>query len=344
MRLERTVYGQMPDGREIQLFTCRNKNGLVIKLTDYGAILVSVETPDRSGQVDNITLGFPSLDEYLQHNPFFGATVGRYANRIGNARFTLDGREYTLAANNGPNHLHGGIVGFDKVVWSAEPFESANAAGVRFRRTSPAGEEGYPGNLSVTAIYTLNDSDELRMEFIATTDEATPVNLTNHAYWNLAGAGSGDVLDQVMMIVANHYLAVDSGLIPTGELVPVEGTPLDFRTPKPIGAEIDQIDIGGYDHCYVLGEADGTLSLAARVQDPGSGRAMEIYTTQPGMQFYSGNFLDGSPQSGGFDKHHAFCLETQHYPDSPNKPDFPSTILRPGEEYRQVTVHRFYTE
>jgi aldose 1-epimerase len=316
---------------------------LVLKLTDYGAIVVAVEVPDKNGHNDNITLGFPTLQGYIEHNPYFGATVGRYGNRIAGASFSLDGKTYTLAANNGPNSLHGGIKGFDKVVWDAEVIESDAGSGVRFHRLSPDGEEGFPGNLNVEVVYLLTEDNGLRMEYKATTDQATPVNLTNHAYWNLKGAGNGLVLDHVLMIAADSYLPVDENLIPTGEFKPVEGTPMDFRDPTLIGSRIDQVGMG-YDHCYVLRNQSGELALAARVRDPESGRVMEVRTTQPGIQLYTANFLDGTPASGGFPQHSALCLETQHYPDSPNQPDFPSTILRPGEEYHQLTVHRFLVE
>jgi aldose 1-epimerase len=343
MKVVVTEYGKTENGRVCRLFTCTNRNGLVLKLTDYGAIIVAVETPDKNGHNANITLGFPNLDGYLEHNPYFGATVGRYGNRIAGASFTLDEKTYQLAANNGANSLHGGIKGFDKVVWDAEAVESQEGSGVRFSRVSPDGEEGFPGNLKVEVLYFLTEDNELRMEYRATTDQATPVNLTNHAYWNLKGSGNGLILDHVLMIEADSYLPVDDGLIPTGEFGPVEGTPMDFRKPSRIGSRIDEVGMG-YDHCYVLRNQSGDLALAARVRDPESGRVMEILTTQPGVQLYTGNFLDGSPASGGFSKHSALCLETQHYPDSPNQPVFPTAILRPGQEYQQVTVHRFLVE
>ncbi len=344
MGVETSTFGQMPDGQKVTLYTCVNRNGLVLKMIDYGATVVDVETPDRSGKKTNITLSFPNLDGYLQPNePFFGATVGRYANRIGNAQFTLDGVTYKLPANDGVNSLHGGTKGFDKRMWNAAPVENDEGVGVHFSRLSPDGEEGYPGNLQVDVVYLLTNADELRIDYRATTDKATPVNLTNHCYWNLGGAGSGSILNHVAMIAADSYLPVDQGLIPTGEIAPVEGTPFDFRQPTPIGERIDQVP-GGYDHCLVLSDQTDDLSLAARVRDPESGRVLEISTTQPGIQFYTGNFLDGSASSGGFSKHGAFCLETEHFPDSPNQPDFPNVILKPGDEYHQVTVHRFSVE
>jgi len=343
MKIEKSEFGQSTDGQPITLFTLTNEHGMVVRLTNYGAIVVAVEVPDREGQRANVSLGFNDLDGYLQRHPYFGATVGRYCNRIAQGKFTLGGREYTLAKNNGENHLHGGNAGFDKRVWQVEPVQSKDAVGVRFTRTSPDGEEGYPGNLQVAAVYSLTNDNELKIDFTATTDQATPVNLTNHNYWNLAGAGSGTILNHEIMIAADKYLPVDDGLIPTGQRADVAGTPLDFRSAQTIGARIKQIqaDPVGYDHCFVLRDSDEPLTLAARVRDPASGRVMEVLTTQPGLQFYSGNFLDGSEANGGFDQYEGFCLETQHFPDSPNQPDFPSTILRPGETLRQTTIHRF---
>ncbi len=345
MTFSESSFGTTPDGQDVRLFTLENASGMRVQLTNYGAIVVAVETPDREGQRANINLGFERLEGYLARHPYFGATVGRFCNRIARGSFTLDGKTYTLAKNNGENHLHGGEVGFDKVVWKAEKIERPGSVGVRFTHRSPDGDEGYPGNLDVTATYTLSNDNELAMEFTATTDQATPVNLTNHCYWNLGGAGSGKILDHELMLVADHYLPVDETLIPTGELARVEGTPLDFRQPQPLGARLEQLGgtPPGYDHCYVLKEP-GQLTLAARVRDPKSGRVMEVLTTQPGMQLYTGNFLSGSEADGGFGQHEGFCLETQHFPDSPNQPQFPSTILRPGQRFEQRTVHRFYTE
>lgn len=346
MSVEKSEFGETPDGAKIDLYTCTNANGLVLKLTNYGAIVVAMETPDRDGNLANITLGFDNLAGYLQRHPYFGSTVGRYCNRIAKGKFTLDGQEYTLATNNGENHLHGGEVGFDKVVWTAKPIESESEVGVEFKYTSKDGEEGYPGNLDVTALYTLNNDNELKVEFTATTDKATPVNLTNHCYWNLGGAGSGDIKDHVLKIEADRYLPVDEGLIPTGQLADVKGTPLDFTIEKPIGQDLDQIEADpvGYDHCFALRSPGGSLESAARVKDPESGRVMEISTTQPGIQFYSGNFLAGAEADGGYEQYAGFCLETQHFPDSPNQPEFPTTILQPGLEYHQLTVHKFSAE
>lgn len=346
MLLQKSKFGTLPDGREVSLFTCRNAKGMVMKLTDFGAIVVAVETYDRDGNRDNITLGFGDLNGYLQRHPYFGATVGRYANRIAGGKFSLDGHEYTLATNDGVNHLHGGKEGFDRKLWSAEPMETADTVGVRFTYESPDGEEGYPGNLRVTADYVLTNQNELKMLFMATTDKPTAVNLANHCYWNLSGTGSGTILDHELMINADQYLPVDEELIPTGELADVANTPLDFRTMQRIGARIQLLDNRpqGYDHCFVLRPGDGEMRLAARVRDRKSGRVMEVRTTQPGVQFYSGNFLDGQPANGGFPQYAGFCLETQHFPDSPNQPHFPNTILLPGETYRHVTIHRFTVE
>jgi aldose 1-epimerase len=345
MGIQEAVFGETVDGEKATLYTCTNENELRLRITNYGAIVVSVETPDRQGSLANINLGFDTLDGYLERHPYFGSTVGRFCNRIGKARFVLDGVEYQLAANNGPNHLHGGIVGFDKVLWGAEPLTTDWGVGIRFSYVSPDGEEGYPGNLSVEVLYFLNNDDELEITFMATTDKATPVNLTNHCYWNLSGAGSGTILDHQVMIAASRYLVVDEGLIPTGEIAPVEATPLDLQSPRRIGERIDDIEgIGGYDHCFVLDRPGNMKATAARVKDPATGRVMEILTTQPAIQFYTGNSLDGSVASGNHKRHEALCLETQHFPDSPNKPDFPSTIIRPGETYRHKTVHRFLVD
>ena len=343
MNWNKTSYGKLADDREVDLYTCTNANGLVVKLITYGAIVTSVEVPDRDGKLDNITLGFDALDGYLPRHPYFGATVGRYCNRIAKGKFKLGDQEYTLATNNDPNHLHGGENGFDRVLWEAEPVQTESAVGVKFHYVSKDGEEGYPGNLDVTVVYTLTNENELSVEFTATTDQPTPVNLTNHNYWNLSGAGSGAILDHELEIAADQFLAVDETLIPTGELVDVKGGFLDFTKPQKMGARIQESKLEplGYDHCFALRSQDGSMAFAARVTDAASGRVMEIQTTQPGLQFYSGNFLDGSEGGGGNKQHEAFCLETQHYPDSPNQPGFPTTILKPGETYQQKTVHKF---
>lgn len=342
MNVQKTPFGSTEDAVAVDLYTCTNANGLVLKMTNYGAIVVSLDVPDRDGNLANVNLGFPTLDGYLARHPYFGSTVGRYCNRIAKGRFTVDGEQYTLATNNGDNHLHGGLVGFDKAIWGAEPIESDSAVGVKFTCVSKDGEEGYPGNVNVTAVYTLNNDNDLVIELTATTDEACPVNLTNHCYWNLAGEGSGTIRDHELMIAADKYLPVDDTLIPTGALADVEGTPLDFTQPQTIGARLDQV--GGYDHCFVLRGEVGEMKPAACVKDPKTGRVMEIRTTQPGIQFYSGNFLDGTETGGGYKQHEGFCLETQHFPDSPNQPSFPSTMLKPGETYKHTTVHRFFVE
>jgi aldose 1-epimerase len=346
MNIQKAAYGKTSEGTTVDLYTCTNAHGLVVKLTNFGAIIVAVEVPDRDGKLGNVNLGFPGVEGYAGKSPYFGATIGRYGNRIAKGKFTLDGKEYTLATNNGVNHLHGGNVGFNKVVWNAESVKTDKAVGVKFTYRSQDGEEGYPGNLQVTVIYTLTNDNEIVMDYTATTDKATPVNLTNHCYWNLAGAGSGTIREHELLLAADKYLPVDATLIPTGELAEVKGTPFDFNTPEKIGARLDQVkgDPAGYDHCYVLRGEAGQLRLAARVKDAKTGRVMEIRTTEPGIQFYSGNFLDGAPENGGYKQYEGFCLETQHFPDSPNQPKFPSAILKPGETYKTTTVHKFSVE
>jgi aldose 1-epimerase len=350
------------DGTPIEMFTLTNSHGIEVQAMTYGGIITSLKVPDRSGTPGDIVLGFDSPQGYLGDPPppYFGAIIGRYGNRIAKGRFTLDGHTYTLATNNGPNHLHGGNKGFDKVMWHAEGKETREGASIVFTRTSPDGEEGYPGTLEVRVTYTLTDANELIVEYHATTDKATPVNLTQHSYFNLAGEGSGDILAQELTINADRFTPVDDTLIPTGQLAPVQGTPFDFRRPTPIGARIgandDQIKKGpGYDHNWVLNrgtrsEGRGAeagpagLVLAARLRDPKSGRTMEIRTTEPGLQFYSGNFLDGTIKGKHghvYGKHSGMCLETQHFPDSPNHANFPSTILQPGRSYDSKTVFTF---
>jgi aldose 1-epimerase len=347
-----TPFGVTPDGEPVQLFTLTNARGIEVRAISYGGIIVSLKVPDRGGVPGDVVLGFDDLDGYLDETPYFGALIGRYGNRIGGARFTLDGSDFELEANDGPNSLHGGFRGFDKHVWGGAPVETSDGVGVVFTRVSPDGEGGYPGNLSVQVTYTLTDADELVVDYLATTDRATPVNLTQHSYFNLAGDGSGDILGHRLMLNASRYTPVGETLIPTGEIAPVEATPFDFRTPHTIGeniaAEYPQISFGGgYDHNFVLdrdGAGAGDLVLAARVEEPVSGRVMQIRTTEPGIQFYSGNFLDGTltGKAGHLYEHrNGFCLETQHFPDSPNQPAFPSAILRPGEEYRSRTVFSF---
>jgi len=342
-------YGKTKDGQEVKVHTLTNLKGMRVRLIDYGATLIGVETPDKSGKAANITLGFPALDGYLQRHPYFGSTVGRYGNRIAGGKFTLDGKTYTLAKNNGPNHLHGGLKGFDAVLWKAEPVSTQEMVGVKFRYTSADGEEGYPGKLDVTVTYTLNNANELRIDYTAATDKLTVVNLTNHSYWNLAGAGSGDILKHELTLSADKYLPIDDTSIPTGAPADVKGTPFDFTSPHAIGERIGELKkdphkTKGYDHCYVLRGQQGNLELAARVKDPSTGRVMEVFTTEPGVQLYCGNFLGGGAGEGGFKQHEGFCLETQHYPDSPNKPEFPSTVLRPGQVLKSTTMHRFSVE
>ena len=344
MKMESAPFGKTADGTAVELYTLSNPAGVTAKIMTYGATLIDVETPDRNGKLENITLHLDSLHDYLAGHPYFGSVVGRYGNRIAKGKFALDGAQYTLATNNEPNHLHGGKRGFDKVVWKAQPITAADAVGVAFSYTSQDGEEGYPGTLQVTVTYTLTRSNELKMEYTATTNKATVLNLTNHTYWNLGGIHAGNILDHELLLNADRYLPVDKTLIPTGELRSVKGTPMDFTEAKTVGSRIAQMETG-YDHCYVLNKRGSgmSLTLAARVVEPKGGRVMEVYTTQPGIQFYSGNFLDGTLKSDGvaYAKHYALCLETQHFPDSPNRPEFPSTVLRPGQKYVQLTVHKF---
>ena len=346
----RDRFGVAPDGKPVDVYTLVNARGIRTRILTYGGIIQTLETPDRGGKMDDVVLGFNDLQGYVKSSPYFGAIVGRYGNRIARGRFALDGRTYTLATNNGPNHLHGGIKGFDKVVWGAESFRSDTAVGLVLTHTSPDGDEGYPGTLRSKVTYTLTNRDELAIDSEATTDKPTIVNLTNHTYWNLAGDGTRDVLGHVMMIESSQIVPVDSTLIPTGQLLPVAGTPFDFRTPTPVGASIDDPHIqirfgGGYDHTFVLDRAGGTaLSHAVRVTEPTTGRALDIFTTEPGVQVYSGNFLDGSfagKRGRVYRRRYGLALETHHYPDSPNQPSFPSVVLRPGETYRTRTVFRF---
>lgn len=346
MSIERTDFGKTTDGDKVSLYAVENARGTVLKMTDYGAIVVAFEVADKNGKKENITLGFDKIDGYFGKHPYFGATVGRYGNRIAKGKFSIDGHEYTLAINNEPNHLHGGIKGFDKCMWEVEEIKNQEKGlGLKFSRTSKDGEEGYPGNLQVAVTYFLGNDDSLTIDYEATTDKATPLNLTNHCYWNLAGAGSGNILDHELMIAAKHYLPVDAGSIPTG-ISPVQGTVFDFTAMKQIGKEIAKTpgDPNGYDHCFALDSQDGSLALAAKAKDPKSGRVMEVFTTEPGIQLYTGNFLDGSADVGGFNRNDAFCLETQKYPDSPNQSAFPSCILKPGETFKSTTMHKFYTE
>ena len=336
-------FGVTPEGETVEIYTLATASGLTMRVTTYGAIIVSLAVPDRDGQTADVVLGFDALADYIEDSPYFGAVCGRYANRIAGATFGLDGEQYRLAANNDANSLHGGLKGFDKVVWSAEVIEEGAGPALRFMHTSPDGDEGYPGTLFMEMTYELTGANALRITYKATTDKATHVNLTNHSYFNLAGAGSGDILDHVLVLNADQYTPVDDTLIPTGELCSVEGTPLDFRTPTALGARIGAVP-GGYDHNFVLRSQGGSLAQIATVLEPESGRVMQVSTTEPGVQLYTGNFLDGHHVGKGgaaYQKHYGFCLETQHYPDSPNQPTFPSTVLRPGDVYSQVTVYKF---
>ena len=345
LSVSKALYGKMPDGRPVDLYTLTNAKGMYVKMITYGATTVAVGVPDRKGKVADVTLGYGTLDGWLSNTSYFGGTVGRYANRIARGRFTLDGQTYTLTINNGVNHLHGGLVGFDKVLWDAEPVETPQAVGVKFTYLSKDGEQGYPGNLTAIATYTLNNNNEFKAEFSATTDKPTIVNLAHHSYWNLRGPAAGDVLGHELMIPADKFTPVDPGLIPTGELKPVAGTPMDFTKPMPIGAHIAQVE-GGYDHNFVLREQSGKVTLAVQVYEPTTGRVLEIFSNQPGLQFYSGNFLDGTIKGKDgvtYKKYFGFCLESQHYPDSPNQPAFPPVVLKPGATYHHVMIHKFST-
>lgn len=342
MKVEKSLLGATPAGSPLNLYTLDNEQGLSIAVSDFGANLTRVYFPDREGHKENLVLAHRTIEDLLANDGYFGAIIGRYGNRIAEGRFSLDGHRYQLACNQNGHHLHGGDEGFNSRLWT---FEKADNNSVTFSYFSPDGEEGYPGNLSVQVCYRLTQDNKLFIEYQASTDKATPLNLTNHSYWNLAGAGSGDILDHRLMLNCEHYLPVDESLIPTGKIAPVAGSPFDFRHPRTIRERIDETN-GGYDHCFV--QAADVLSTPreiARVEDLDSGRAMTVSTTEPGVQFYTGNFLDGVQGADGhvYDVHAAFCLETQHFPNSPNEPTFPNTILRPGETYRQTTCHQFST-
>ena len=346
--IQKSEFGTTKEGEAVQLYTLTNSKGAVAKITNYGGIVTELHVPDKNGKMGDVVLGFKNLDGYLAGHPYFGAVIGRYGNRIANGKFNLDGKEYTLATNNSPNHLHGGVKGFDKVVWTAEPMGGNK---LKLNYVSKDGEEGYPGTLIATVVYTLTDDNALKLDYSATTDKATVVNLTNHSYFNLAGENAGTIHDHWLMLNADRYTPVDATLIPTGELAKVEGTPFDFRKPHAIGERIEQTGGKpvGYDHNFVLNRAEGDKKsmLAARVKEPTSGRVMEVWTTEPGVQFYTGNFLDEKQvgkQGRPYAFRNGFCLETQHFPDSPNKPKFPSTVLRPGETYKTTTVYKFSTE
>ena len=346
-QIRKQPFGKIADQSAIDLFTLTNAQGVEARIMTYGGTVVSLKVPDRTGKMGDVVLGHDTLEGYLKNNPYFGSIIGRYGNRIAKGRFSLGGRGYTLAKNNGENHLHGGTRGFDKVIWKPKEIRNKDGVGLALTYLSKDGEEGYPGNLAVTVVYTLTNQNELKIEYSATTDKETVVNLTNHSYFNLAG--SGNILNHEAMIKADRFNPVDRGLIPTGELRSVKGTPMDFTESTAIGTRINQQDeqliFGkGYDHNWVLNHADGALGLAVRVVEPSSGRVMEVHTTEPGVQFYTGNFLDGSIKGKGsrvYEQRSGFCLETQHFPDSPNQPNFPSTVLKPGQKYTSTTVYKF---
>lgn len=347
MSITQEVFGQLPDGRSVELYTLTNHNHLEARIMSYGGILVSLKTPDRHGALGDIVLGFDTFEGYLAGHPYFGSLIGRYGNRIAKGRFSLDGSVYALACNNGPNHLHGGAKGFDQVLWQAEPQLTEEGPQLILRYRSPDGEEGYPGTLDVQVVYTLTQDNGLRIEYSASCDRTTVLNLTNHSYFNLAG--QGDILEHVLTLNASRFLPTDASLIPTGEIRSVKDSPMDFLHPTPIGAMIrDDYEplhfAGGYDHCWVFDKTPGAFEMVAEVFEPHSGRQMRVITTQPAVQFYSGNFLDGSlvgKRGQVYRKHDGFCLETQHYPDSPNQAHFPSTVLQAGQSYRHTTIYDF---
>jgi aldose 1-epimerase len=351
MKLGKRPFGKTETGKEVLLYSLQNKNGMEVQIMTYGGSVISLRVPDRLGKFADVVLGYDRLDGYLKNNPYFGGLIGRFGNRIAKGRFTLNGTPYQLPVNSGENHLHGGFKGYDKVVWDSEEIETDSTIGLKLEYSSQDGEEGYPGNLEVTVNYVLNNNNELMIEYHATTDKPTIVNMTHHSYFNLAGAGEGDILAQELKIDADRFTPVDSNLIPTGELQDVTGTPMDFRKLTAIGTRINDPDkqlayAGGYDHNWVLNKGDNALTLAASAYDPNSGRMLEIYTTEPGMQFYSGNFLDGSitgKQDKVYQHRYAFCLEPQHFPDAPNKSNFPPVDLKPGEKYYHKSIYKFLT-
>jgi aldose 1-epimerase len=343
MSIEKDIFGKFDNGSEAEIFTLSNQTGIEAKITSFGATLVSLKLPDRNGKFADVVLGYDALDGYVNDTYYFGCTAGRVAGRISNAKFELDGKVYKLAANLGKNHIHGGLIGFNKVLWASQGFESGTSCGVTFNYSSPDGQEGYPGDLDVSVKYTLTDDNELKIYYEATASEKTVVNLTNHSYFNLAGHNGGSVLGHKIQINADRFTELDKDLIPTGRICSVEGTPFDLRQLTPIGQDIGKLELG-YDLNFVLNKnLPEEFSFAAKVAEPQSGRVMEIFTTEPAIQFYTGNFLDGVRGKAGavYKKHEAFCLETQHFPDSPNRPDFPSVVLSPGEVYRHLTVHKF---
>jgi len=345
MNIKRELFGTIQEGKQVWKFIINNSKGITATVMSLGGTLISLKTPDRKGEIREVTLGFDYLQQYESSHTYFGATIGRFANRIAQGVFHLDGVRYVLACNeNGLNHLHGGKRGFDKVLWQAESFKDTALVGIRFSYLSPDGEEGYPGAVKVTVSYSLNENNELKIEYHAQTDKTTIVNLTNHAYWNLAGAGSGTVMNHELTLNCKKYLPVSNNLIPTGKIEDVHGTPMDFTKPKLIGEDINNTS-GGYDHCFIIDSSNQELSLAAKLYEPKSGRTMEILTTKPGIQFYSGNLLENIRGAGGalFQKHSGLCLETEFFPNSVNEPNFPSPILYPDKKYKQVTIHRFFS-
>jgi aldose 1-epimerase len=348
-QVTRESFGKTSDGQQVDLYTLRNTRGAEAKITNYGAIVTSLKVADRNGKFDDVVLGFNDFDSYLKNDPYFGAIVGRYGNRIAKGRFTLSGVEYKLATNNGENHLHGGIKGFDKVVWTGRELKSAAGPAVVMTYLSKDGEEGYPGNLNVRVVYTLTNNNELKIDYTATTDKDTVTNITHHSYFNLAAEGNGDILNHLVTINANRFVPTDAGSIPTGELKKVAGTPFDFLKPMAIGARINQDDEqlkfgNGYDHTWVINGRPGVMRLAATAYEATSGRVMQVWTTEPGVQFYTGNFLNGTltGKSGKvYQRRFGFCFETQHYPDSPNHPAFPTTTLKKGQTFKSTTIYRF---
>jgi aldose 1-epimerase len=352
-KMQKQTFGKTEDGQQVDIYTLTNKNGVELAITNYGGTVVSWKVPDRNGHIADVVLGYENVKDYENGKAYFGATVGRYANRIAHGKFTLNGSTYTLAKNDGENHLHGGIKGFSKRVWTAKDVSGSNGQALELTYLSKDGEEGYPGNLSVTVVFTLTEQNELKIDYSATTDKDTVLNLTNHSYFNLAGQGSGDILSHELTLNADRFTPVDATLIPTGELRKVKGTPFDFSQATAIGARINQDDeqlkFGkGYDHNWVLNKPKiGVLTLAAQLYEPKSGRLLEVRTTEPGVQFYSGNFLDGSAhgkEGKVYNYRTGMCLETQHFPDSPNHPDFPTTVLKPGQRFHSTTIYKFSTK
>lgn len=342
MNITTEAFGKA-DNQTVERYTLRNNSGASASIITYGGRVTELHMPDAKGNVANVVLGYDNLEAYLGSNPYFGALIGRFGNRIAHAAFDIDGKQFKISANEHGNTLHGGKVGFDRRVWKATPMQGADHVGLQLDYTSPDGEEGFPGTLAMRVVYSMNERNELRIDYHATTDKPTPINLTNHSYFNLRGAGNGDVMKHELQLFASHFTPVDAKLIPTGEIAAVEGSPMDFREAKAIGSRIGELK-SGYDHNYVLDRPkNAELSRAARVVEPESGRVMDVHTTQPGIQLYTGNFLNGSISGlgGKYMKHGAFCLETQHFPDSVHRPNFPNTILRPGEQYQHTTVYAF---